>query len=205
MTAQTRDYTIRPADVSEAARAAALHIGGITEGFLPSLGSAFLTRLYRRAVLSPGSWVLVAEQGNAVVGFVAGTEAVGRLYREFLWRDGLVAAGSAAWPMVRSWRRTLETLRYGRSQPGSTQGPSLPDAELLAVAVDDSARGRGVGGALVAGFQDACRQRGVPSARVIVGAGNSGAISLYQRHGFTAAASFEVHAGSRSIALVWTA
>ena len=55
---------MRPGGPDDAAAAAALHAGRITEGFLPLLGPSFLGRLYRRICLDPGSFLLVADDGG---------------------------------------------------------------------------------------------------------------------------------------------
>ena len=139
--------TLRPAVRDDAARLAALHADRISEGFLPQLGPAFLTRLYRRIVVSPAGFATVASVDGRVVGFAAGATDLGAVYKSFVLRDGVMAGVGAAPQLLRSWRRVLETLRY----PDSTG--DLPEAEILAVAVDAGLSGRGVGRELVAACQ----------------------------------------------------
>ncbi len=55
------------------------------------------------------------------------------------------AAVASGGRLLRSWRQVMETLRHGTGSAGE-------GAELLAVAVDPSARGRGAGTLLVEGF-----------------------------------------------------
>src|SRR5439155_26715384 len=168
------------------------------EGFLPSLGVPFLTRLYRRVVRAPGSFLLVATGDDGVVGFIAGTGDTGRLYRDFLLRDGAMAAARAAPRLVRSWRRVLETLRYGTAD-GAV---ALPPAELLAVAVSPASRGQGAGRLLVEAFVAELERRRVAGARVVVGAGNGRAIGLYRACGVRPATTIGVHRRQSSEALV---
>ena len=78
----------------------------------------------------PGSFLLVTSDALGLTGFVAVAESTGRLYREFLLRDGLVA-GLAAAPAVLRAQQVWETLRYG---VGSADA-DLPAAEILAIAV----------------------------------------------------------------------
>jgi ribosomal protein S18 acetylase RimI-like enzyme len=190
---------VRPGHPDDAPAAAALHTGGISEGFLPLLGPAFLGRLYRRICLEPGSFLLVATSGGAVVGFIAGSDRVGDLYRSFLWRDGLAAASSAWRPLLTRWRRVAETLRHGSSGGAGTGRGS----ELLAVAVDDRWQGQGVGTRLVEAFLAEVVRRGASAAYVVVGADNDPAVSLYQRSGFASGATFELHPGTRSLVMQW--
>jgi len=189
---------VRAGTDADASAAARLHAAAIREGFLSSLGPRFLTRLYRRMVRDPGSFVLVAEEDGAVIGHAAATESVGRLYRRFLVRDGVVAGIATAPQLLSQWRSVLETLRY------PSGNDDLPEAELLAVAVDAGPRGRGVGRALVAAAREELLRRGVSDARVVVAADNEPALRLYTSSGFRPSASIEVHAHTTSQVLTWS-
>lgn len=190
--------TLRLAGEADAPRLAELHAARISDGFLPRLGPAFLTRLYRRIVRSPGAFAYVVAADDAPAdGFAAAAVDTGRLYREFVRHDG-VAAGLAAAPrLLRSWRRVLETLRY------PSAGDDLPAAEILAVAVDAAASGRGIGRTLVEAATAELARRGVDAAKVVTGADNEAARRLYAACGFTERARIEVHEGAPSEVLVW--
>jgi ribosomal protein S18 acetylase RimI-like enzyme len=191
---------IRLAHDADAARLAQLHADRITDGFLPTLGPAFLTRLYRRIVRSADSFAFVAtEDGDArVIGFAAGTADIGALYKSFAIHDGLVAGVIAAPRLVRSWRRVLETLRYP-----ADDGEALPPAEILAVAVDHRVSGRGIGALLVDASTERLAARGQDSVKVVTGSDNGAALRLYEKCGFTVASRIEVHEGTSSEVLVW--
>ena len=182
-------------DVRTAAR---LHAEQISEGFLSSLGPRFLSRLYRRVVRWPHSFLLVAEEAGVVVGHAAATEDVSQLYRQFLRHDGPVAGVVAAPRLLRRWRTALETLRY------SSGHDNLPAAELLAVAVASEFRGRGIGRALVTAANDELARRGVENARVVVAAHNRPALALYRSSGFRPSTSIRVHASTVSEVLTWS-
>jgi ribosomal protein S18 acetylase RimI-like enzyme len=196
----TVSMTVRTGTGADAAAAARLHAGQISEGFLASLGPGFLTRLYRRVARSPGSFLIVADEDGDQIGFLAGTLDVGKLYKRFLVRDGAVAAIASAPRLLRAWRRALETLRHGGHQ--TARGGS---AELLAIAVDPRWRSRGVGALLVESFLGEVRLGGARAAHVVVGASNGPAIALYQRSGFEAAETFELHQGTMSVLMRWPA
>lgn len=189
---------LRPAVTADAARLAELHATRITEGFLSQLGTGFLRRLYRRIIVSPDGFVVVAVVDHRVVGFAAGDVDVGCLYRSFLVRDGIAAGLVAAPRLLRSWRRVLETLRY------PTRGEDLPAAEILAVAVDASAAGQGVGRRLVTSALDEFVRRGTTAAKVVADADNAAALGLYTACGFVASARLAVHRGTQSEVLVWS-
>ncbi len=185
-------------DIADVAR---LHVDSIDEGFLSTLGDRFLRRLYARIGASPDAFLIVVDagQGQSVLGFVAGTTSVRRLYRDFMVRDGLAAALTAAPQLLRSVPRAVETLRYGAGGSGGATRPG--EAELLSMAVSEDARRRGIGVALVEGFVAAATRMGATSARVVVGAANRPAVALYERCGFREPQSVEVHAGTRSSVL----
>jgi ribosomal protein S18 acetylase RimI-like enzyme len=188
----------RPATSADASSTAALHAAGIGEGFLPRLGPGVLRLLHRRMALDPTSFVIVAMYDGRVGGFVAGTTDTAGLYRAFLRSDGVKAAVLAAPRAHRLWRRALETLRY----PGRAD-PSWPRAELLAIAVDESLRGHGLGAQLTRSFQDEVMRRGIDRAKVVVAEDNVAAISLYRSQGFRALGTLDLHRGARSEVLVW--
>jgi ribosomal protein S18 acetylase RimI-like enzyme len=205
--------TVRVATKRDVSEVAALHGAAIGEGFLSTLGERFLSRLYARIVTSSRGFLLVAdntrreERGRPrIAGFVAGSNEVGRLYREFFWRDGISVAVSSGLRLVRSLPRVVETLRYGATEDTARAGrPSpgdqrrSPEVELLALAVDVGARRRGVGAELVEAFMATARAAGSRSARVVVGAENHRAVALYGRAGFVEVSRFELHSGAQSL------
>jgi ribosomal protein S18 acetylase RimI-like enzyme len=208
------DICLRLGAAPDAAVAARLHVQLIAEGFLSRLGPRFLTRLYRRVAASGDSFLLMAERNGLTVGFLAGSTDLRALYRRFLFRDGLVAAWSAARVLLASWRRAIETLRHARGVPGTGtpergrdhgEDPSAGDvAELLAIAVDPGSRRSGVGRVLVDGFLSEVRRRGAGRAQVVVGSHNRSAIALYEGAGFTRVEEFALHPGVRSLVMRWS-
>jgi ribosomal protein S18 acetylase RimI-like enzyme len=204
-----REIAVRAAAKGDAARVAQLHSTGINEGFLATLGPRFLRRLYERMAASRRAFLIVAYDplgaGEAdprePIGFVAGTDSVARLYREFLLKDGVVAGIASAPHLVRSIPRLLETIRYGAKEAESGQPAGAGETELLSIAVAPEARRRGAGALLVDSFRAAAVRSGSSSARVVVGATNDTAIALYRSAGFVEAERFELHPGTESLLL----
>lgn len=204
---------VRVATSRDARAVAALHCTAIDDGFLSSLGDRFLSRLYTRVVASPHAFLLVADHPSpaaktapGIAGFVAGSAEIGRLYREFFWRDGLSVVTSSGIRLARSLPQVFETMRYGANKDaGQAKGSQLdrrsPETELLSLAVDGAARRCGVGTALVQAFLTTAHSSGSASARVIVGAQNHRAIALYRRAGFRETAPLEVHSGTESMVM----
>jgi len=196
------DAVARRAHVGDAVAIATLHRNGLPDSFLASLGMGFLTRLYRRVVRFEGSFVLVTGPADSPDGFVAVAEHTGSLYRSFLVRDGL-AAGVRAMPTVlRAPVRTWETFRYGARPPGPA-AQAEPVAEILAVAVAASSRGRGLGTALITSALAEVQARGVRRVHVVTAADNVPAIAMYESAGFGPHATVEVHAGVEQVVLTW--
>lgn len=192
---------VRLADEGDPDRLAQLHATRITEGFLSSLGRGFLERLYRRIVRSPNSFAYVATDAepDRAMGFAAAAVDVAELYRTFAVRDGLSVSLAVLPFAIRSWRRVLETLRY----PASEGAGDLPSAEILAVAVDESASGRGVGQLVVNAATTELAARGVDAVKVVMGSDNAAALRLYEKCGFTRHSRIEVHSGVPSEVWVW--
>jgi ribosomal protein S18 acetylase RimI-like enzyme len=195
----TDECIVRDARLDDAATVADLHVVLISEGFLSFLGPRFLSRLYRRIIVSSDSFLLVAEAEGRIVGFIAGSTDVRGLYRSFLWHDGVRAATLAAGRLISSPRRVFETLRHGSSEGAST----ARGAELLAIAVALDRQGEGVGGRLVRSFLNEVIRRELDAAHVIVGADNQPAVKLYEKAGFVTADKFELHVGTLSLLMQW--
>ncbi len=185
---------IRRAAAADAPALARLHRESMPNAFLPALGDRFLRELYRAIANGPGSTALVAEDGSGVVGFTAGVESVGSFYRRFARRHGVSAGFAAAPRLLRPGvlRRVRETVSY------PDRSTELPDAELLSIAVDADARGRGLGGRLARGLLDELGHRGVGEVKVVVDASNVPANRLYEAVGFRHAREIAVHDGVAS-------
>ncbi len=188
---------IRFATADDAARLADMHARRISEGFLSSLGPSFLVRLYRRIVRSPRAFAVVAEDGAGVVAFCAAAENVGRLYREFMVRDGIVAGVTSAPKLVRAIPHVMQTLRY----PSATG--ELPDAEILSVVTDPTVASKGWGSRVVRVTLDELERRGCSSVKVVAGASNDAALRLYEHCGFASLQQISLHDDVRSEVLVW--
>ena len=185
-------------------RVAQLHAANIDQGFLSTLGPRFLSLIYQAIDECPEACLLLAREGDQVVGFVAGTLNMGPVYRQL--RRHWLALGLSLAPSLliprRLWR-ILEILRYSRGGGGEvTAVPTLPAAELLGIAVDPACRGRGIAEDLYAGLKLFFATRGLGEFKIIVGAPLAPAHRFYRRMGAVPVAEIEVHRGAASTVYV---
>jgi len=168
--------------VAHAGQVAALHIQCISTSFISSMGIDFVTSLYEAIVKSKSSFGVVAVKKEKVLGFVAFTTNLNKLYRSVVWRKGLkfvlLLAGNM-WSRKRV-KKIFETLFY----PARTRKMDLPPAELLSIAVGSEERRKGLAGKLIEkGFQH-YRKTGVDKVKVLIGADNKAGNKLYLKFGF---------------------
>jgi ribosomal protein S18 acetylase RimI-like enzyme len=195
--------TLRFATLEDVSLVSALHATRISEGFLVTLGPAFLRRLYRRVVLSHRSFLLVADDTRTVCGFIAVAESTRAFYREYLLRDGVAATIAAGRGIARAPRSAWETLRYGLRGSDDVGAARGAGAEILATGVSADWAGRGIGTALVREAIEELERRGVTSARVVTAVGNVAAVRAYERGGLHSCGRDEVHRGVTQELLVW--
>jgi ribosomal protein S18 acetylase RimI-like enzyme len=177
---------------------AALHMAGIKQGFLPSLGAPFLEELYKAMHADPNSAVFVArDQSGHVVGFVSGGLGMGSIYRQMFRRWPALLKALA--PTMRSpWKiaRVAEVLWFSSALKGK---PESPKAELYSIVVAESARGTGVAKNLYAALITYFTDQGVEDFRIIVGDALGAAHNFYRKMGAVPVARVSVHRGSESI------
>lgn len=177
---------------------AALHANNIDQGFLATLGVPFLALMYR-AIDESGDSVLLTEEPNGrVIAFVSGGIGMGPIYRRMLCRP-LALAWALLPSLLRPARvkRILDIVRYGQQVPSALV--PLPEAELLSIAVDPLARGRGVAEKLYRRLEVHFRERGKPAFRITVGDSLAPAHRFYCRMGAQPVARTQVHAGEESL------
>jgi ribosomal protein S18 acetylase RimI-like enzyme len=163
-----------PADVEAAV---ALHRCAIPYSLNSRLGAAHMAAAYRILLRDAGAAVAVAVRGGHIAGVVVAGLEPAALERRLLARLGprgwlRMACGLALRPSP-----VLEALRASR--PVIHQGrPVVP--RLIAIAVDESGRQRGVGRALVGAVDDFVRGPYHLETR----ADNADARAFYARCGF---------------------
>ena len=186
-----------PLTVRHARSVAALHIQGINTGFISSLGIGFVTALYEAIAKSVSSFGFAVEDNDKVLGFVAFTTNLNRLYKSIIakkgWRFALLLAGKMF--SLKRIKKILETLFY----PGRVKKMHLPDAELLSIAVDPAKYHNGLATELVRKSFEHCRKIGLDKVKVLVAAANEPANRLYLKCGFKLVGQIDNHGVTSNI------
>ena len=168
--------------VAHVGQVAALHIQCISTGFISSMGTDFVTSLYDAIVKSKSSLGVVAVKNGKVIGFVAFTTNLNKLYKSIIRRKGLkfalLLAGNVL--SLRRIKKIFETLSY----PARIKKMNLPSAELLSIAVAPEERRKGLAGQLIEKGLRLYRKTGVDKVKVLIGADNKAGNKLYQKSGF---------------------
>jgi len=175
---------------AHAQQIAELHIESISTGFISSLGIDFVASLYQAIAQSKSSFGFVAEKDGKVLGFVAFTTDLNKLYKSVILKKGLPFALLLAGRMFSFQRvkRAFETLFYpGRIKrdPALREHKmNLPAAELLSIAVARQERRKGLAGQLIKKGFHHCQKEGIDKVKVLIGADNKPGNKLYLKFGF---------------------
>ena len=178
---------------------ARLHANCISQGFLSSLGSRFLTVLYRAIDRSDAAVLIVETNDSGVIGFVAGGSGMGQIYRRML-RDfpALIAALAPVLVQPSKVKGIIEILRHG----GRDRDETLPPHELFSIAVAPAARGKGTADRL---YRELChyfRQQGAGAFRIVVGDSLAPAHRFYKRMGARPVSTIRLHGSATSTVYV---
>jgi len=188
------------ADLGVYRQVARLHIEGINQGFLTTLGERFLAMMYQAIDESDGAVLFVEYDGDRVVGFVTGAESMRPIFRQMLRQKARLASALApALLNPRKVVRILEILRHSRTQTGSD---SLPEFELLSIAVARAARRKGVAKRLYEALVVFCAENGFPAFKIVVGANLAPAHAFYRQMGAIPTTTISVHHGQESVVYV---
>lgn len=181
--------SIRKASPADSVALTAIHMAEIPWGLLSGMGPRFVDAFYQTLLDSSYGFAFLAERDGQVVGFSTGVVQWRRFYQAFVLRNEWLAIKTVARKIVGGGlRRLVETSKY-------TAAGSLPDAELVSIAVSPEARGTGVADALVRAVLDEFSRRGIEWVRVTTAGDNHAAARVYERSGFTLLHRAEIHPG----------
>lgn len=162
---------------------AALHAAALPDDFLPSLGAAFLERVYYPATFeSPHGVHLVARAGQQAIGFVTIAHKTSAFTGDVLRGRFLQLARCAVVAASRRPAHLLQSAEVLWSVIAARPDPI--EGEIVLVAVSADARGRGVGKALVHEALGHLRSHGVAQCRTKTLAANAQVIAMYESLGW---------------------
>jgi ribosomal protein S18 acetylase RimI-like enzyme len=159
----------------------------VLHSLLADLGLPFVERYYQIAQAEPGViGVCAASEAGGPLGWAVGSskpeQVNGRLRAAWMWFSLQMLRVVFTRPRVLG--QLFASLR--------TAAAPTPEGavELTYIGVDKSARGRGLGRALLNAFTQAAREAEYRSVVLSVEADNESAIALYTKAGFQVTASF---------------
>ena len=164
---------------------AELHAANIDQGFLSSLGVAFLSLMYRAIDEVDESILVVSKSDKQMIGFIAGATSMKPIYRRMLryWPQLFWALLPSLFS-PRRVMRIIEILRYS-SNKGTSNGVNLPSAELLSIAVSSEFRGQRFADNLYRELCEHFLMQKLPAFKIVVGSVLLPAHSFYQRMGLS--------------------
>lgn len=190
--AAARDVVIRRMGLSDLGFVVDAHLEHFPDNVFGQLGRRFLVEYYRTFLDGPHADGVVAVVAGSPAGFLVGVLDVRehrRLVRRFHARRlawyaaiALVQRPRMALGLVR--RRIAVRLAAVR-RSGSAGGDGVETIAVLShVAVQEEARGVGLGTSLMLGFVDRAREAGASTVSLATRAGGAGAGRLYEDLGW---------------------
>lgn len=180
---------------------ARIHQDEIKSGFLSTLGTKFLVRLYKHLSVSPYSFIFAAISGSQVLGFICGSTDTTRVYKSFMLHSGLSSL-AILFPRLLSFERikqVLETLLY----PGKKENLGLPNSEIFNFCVSQPAQQRGIGKMLFAALVKEFQRLNIEQIKIVTGAEQKKAQNFYNSMQAQRVREIEIHKGTKSFIFVY--
>ena len=183
MTAAT--LRTRPARVTDLPEIVSIHRESFPKFFLTFLGPRFL-RLFYAQILGNSQglcWVAEDENGEQLIGFVAGVTQQAGFYRDMLRRRKWSFAFSAIPALLRSPAIAFRLLAALRKPADAAEAGA--EACLMSIAVRSAEARRGIGSRLVQAFADDLKRRGIDRFCLTTDRdGNDRVKAFYEKEGF---------------------
>lgn len=188
---------IRNAHFSDCREIAKIHKKCLDKSFLATLGEKFLTLLYKSLIECENGILIVAEDNGKIIGFVSATANTGDFYRYFL-KKKFIKASFLLLPKainLNTLRKIFETLKYSKKKEINV---SLPEAELLSIAVKEDYQRKGIAKQLFEALVNEFHKKRIKEFRIVVGSNLFKAKKFYQKMGCIKLGEFELHEGKKS-------
>ena len=179
---------------------AKLHVNYINKGFLASLGIPFLTLLYEAIDKDSESVLIVERVDRVIVGFVAGTSGLGRLYKQLLFHPlQLIYSLKTSLLSPSKIYKIIEIFLISKDDNSSVD---IPKQELLSIVVNPIYQGGGHAENLFNALCSHFREKGASSFSIVVGSNLDRAHAFYTKMGSIPVKEIQVHKGADSVVYV---
>lgn len=189
----------RKINTTDATMIAKLQKHNVSSGFLSSLDDKNLAAIYSSIINQKKNFGILATDHKIPVGFILLTENCGSLYQDFIknnfWLGVKIFSTKIFSPVT--IRKIIDHFFYPRKRK------SLPEAELLSIAVEKACRRQGVAKKLaIMGIKE-LRSRKIKEFITIVGTRLTASNNFMQSIGGKKIAEIEVHRGGKSNVYIW--
>lgn len=206
---------VRPMRSTDLASVVAEHQESLPDGLYARLGDRFLHAYHSAYLASPGTAAFVAELGTRPVGFVTGivSTAAHRLAMKEAWPRLAAAAALALLQRPATlrpallWPTAASCLRHSARllQPDPPSEINGAGAGILTyLAVTATARGRGVGDALLQAFLHQAQLHGCTKVTLATQTGADDAASFYAHRGWAPESVHHTATGRPLQVMAWT-
>ena len=175
-----------------------IHKKSIVDGFLSSLNSSILIKLYIGFAKSKHSKLFVAldNKGN-ILGFIVISFATTKLYKEIIFHNFLSITPLLLPKMLKMGflLKIFETILY----PFKDKIDAGAESELLNFCVDNDSRGKGIGEKLFFRVRDVLKNRNINSLKIVTGKTQIAAQKFYEKHKAELIGIQEIHKDVKSL------
>ncbi|MFH1788976.1 MAG: N-acetyltransferase [Candidatus Altiarchaeota archaeon] len=159
-----------------------LHLSEFKNSFFCMLGKDFLRELYWGIMDSGDAVSIICEEDGEIIGFASAALKPERFFRKLASSSFLNFSVHVILKAIKNPKiifHGIQTLYY----PSRVRTPA--DSELLAVAVSEKHRNKGIGSKLVSKLIEELKNREACDVKVVVDEANIEGNLLYESNGFT--------------------
>lgn len=170
--------TIKKAKKDEAKIIAQIHRESINTGFLSTFGDRFLTKLYEFIISANYCACYIYRQNNIPVGFICVSLDSKKMYNDFLKKNFCLATIVFLKNVLNVNRLTkiFDHLFY------NSKKKSLPEAELLSVAVIENFKRKKIGSELFNKATDYFKKNNIKNFVITTGANNTESNEYFKKN-----------------------
>jgi len=182
---------------------ARLHIDNLDKSFLATLGPHFLAEMYRALDVNESTVLITETDQGQIVGFIAGGTNFGGVYKRMLLRIWVWGwSFSLKMILIKHLKKVFNIMNYMKSKTPTTQTVTIPNAELLSIAVSSTMRKKGIASLLYKRLIDYFKDRGIDSFKIVVGENLAPAHHFYKKMGAQPISKAKLHSDKPSITYV---